>query len=89
MSWLGPPPEPDRQPTDPDQVDDEPVEDEITTLLRDPVVRWRAKILIDHGMTIRQARALALDRRVDTRWVIDSLLVKGCDPNVAFDIASF
>lgn len=56
--------------------------------LSDPVYAWRAERLEAAGMTQFQSRALALDRRVDVAWVIDVLLARGCDPAVAFDIAS-
>jgi len=80
----------ERWPTDPDQtVEAAEIDEQVSTLLRDPVIRWRAKILADNGMNPRQARTLALDRRVDARWVVDALLLKGCDPDVAFDIASY
>lgn len=92
MFPTGPVPEPDdfKQPTDPEQtVEAAEADEQISSLLRDPVTRWRAKTLADHGMNPRQSRTLALDRRVDTRWVIDALLAKGCDPDIAFDIASY
>lgn len=83
-------PEDERLPTSPEQtVEQAELDHEVSTLLADPVIRWRAKILADHGMNPRQARALAIDRRVDTRWVVDALLTKGCAPDIAFDIASF
>lgn len=79
-----------RLPTSPEQtVEQAELDHEVSTILADPVVRWRAKILADNGMNPRQARALALDRRVDVHWVVDRLLSRGCDPAVAFDIASF
>ena len=80
----------ERQPTDPEQtVEAAEFDYHVSTLLRDPVIRWRAKILADNGMNPRQARVLALDRRVDARWVVDHLLARGCDPDIAFDIASY
>ena len=84
----GPPEQPDRMPTEPEQVEgaeEHPIDD----FLYDPVLRWRAKDLARHGMNPRQARALALDRRVDVHDVVERLLKKGCDPALAFDIASF
>lgn len=91
MYPFGPPSsEPERLPTDPEQtVEQAEFDHEVSTLLADPVVRWRAKILADNGMNPRQARALALDRRIDARWVVDRLLIRGCDPDIAFDIASY
>lgn len=80
-------PEPeDRLPTEPEQVEE--TAGELDSFYHDPVLRWRAKRLADHGLNPRQARALALDRRVDVHWVVDALLSKGCDPDIAFDIAS-
>jgi hypothetical protein len=80
----------ERQPTDAEQtVEADELEQQVSSLLHDPVLRWRAKILADNGMNPRQARALAVDRRIDARWVVDHLLAKGCDPDIAFDIASF
>ena len=76
----------ERQPTDPDQI--EPDAADIDPFLHDNVLRHRARRLRDNGMNPRQARALALDRRVDVHWVINRLLKRGCDPSVAFDIAS-
>ena len=44
----GVPPDDERLPTDPEQtVEAAEEEDQISTLLRDPVIRWRAKILAD------------------------------------------
>ncbi len=86
---FGPPEDMDRLPTDPAQtVEQAELDAEIAALLADPVIKWRAKILADNGMNPRQARALALDRRVDARWVVTELLQRGCDPDIAFDIAS-
>lgn len=86
---FGPADQPDRQPTDPEQVEEVPDNDDIDPFLHDPVLRWRAKRLRENGMNPRQARALALDRRVDVSDVVNRMLQKGCDPLVAFDIASF
>lgn len=87
MYPFGPADPPERKPTEPEQVEAE--EHPIDEFLHDPVLRWRAKDLARHGMNPRQARALALDRRVDVHDVVDRLLKKGCPPDVAFDIASF
>jgi len=77
----------ERLPTDPDQI--EPVDsDDIDPFLQDNVLRWRARRLRDNGMIPAQARALALDRRVDVHWVVESLLKRGCAPDTAFLIAS-
>lgn len=78
------------RPTDPDQV--EPTIGDLTDaeiIASDPVLSWRAKRLADNGMNIRQARTLALDRRVDVTDVVDRMLKQGCDPDIAFDIASY
>ncbi len=66
----------------------EEAEDEIHRIMGDPELRWRAEQLAKHGMTPHQSRALALDRTVDVHWVISRLINRGCDPAVAFDIAS-
>ena len=79
----------ERLPTDPDQVDDTVYGEDIDPFLHDNVLRWRARRLRDNGMNPRQARTLALDRRVDVHDVVENMLKKGCDPLVAFDIASF
>ena len=88
MYPLGPPDPPERLPTNPEQVE-EAEEYPADPFLHDPVLRWRAKRLAGNGMNPRQARALALDRRVDVHDVVERLLKRGCDPAVAFDIASF
>lgn len=82
---FAPRPDPERRPTDADQI--EPV-DEIEAVLADPIVRWRAEQFASMNFTPHQARALALNRRVDIHWVRVNLIEKGCDPMVAFDIAS-
>lgn len=79
-------PKPDRNPTDPEQV--EPEMTDIERIASDKVLQHRASTLADHGFTPQQARVLALDRTVDIRWVINSLVKKGCPVDVAFDIAS-
>lgn len=87
-SWFAPQPDrEDRQPTDPEQVEPED-NDDIDPFLHDPVLRWRAGKLRRNGMNPRQARSLALDRSVDVHWVVTDLLLRGCDPDIAFDIAS-
>lgn len=78
---------PERQPTDPEQVEPVDLED-IDPFLHDKVLRHRARRLRDYGMNPRQARTLALDRAVDIHWVIDRLLKRGCDPDTAFLIAA-
>ncbi len=90
MYPFGPPDPPDRLPTEPEQVEPEPEpeDDEISLVMHDPVLRWRAACLATAGMNPRQSRALALDRRVDIYFVIERLLKRGCDPDIAFDIAS-
>ncbi len=91
MYPFGPPDPPDRLPPEPEQVEPEPEEDEYDEydLFRhDKVLSWRAEELARAGMNPRQARALALDRRVDIHFVVHRLLKRGCDPAVAFDIAS-
>lgn len=80
---------PERQPTDPEQVEPQTVGDAIDDVLRDPVARHRAASLAAAGLNARQARALALDKRVDKDFVIERLLKRGCPPDIAFDIAAF
>lgn len=87
---LGGTPDNSRLPTEPEQTPEAlEAAEEIEAILNDPVARWRAETLAQNGMIPHQARVLALDRRVDTRWVIDHLLLKGCDPATAFDIVSY
>lgn len=54
----------------------------------DPVLRWRSDELRRAGMIPAQADSLALDRSVDTHWVVDRLLKRGCSGDLAFLIAS-
>jgi hypothetical protein len=61
---------------------------DLDRVLADPVIRWRAAQLVKAGLNTRQARKLALDNRVDLHFVVHRLLERGCDPDVAFDIAS-
>lgn len=83
-----PPPEPERQPTEPEQAAEPEDNDDIDPFLYDKTLRWRASQLRRNGMNPRQARALALDRRIDVHYVVDRLLKRGCHPDIAFDIAS-
>jgi hypothetical protein len=80
------PPESYRKETEPEQVEAEP--DDIDILITDKVARHRAERLAAAGLNTFQARALALDRRVDIHFVIDRLIGRGCPPDIAFDIAS-
>lgn len=89
MYPFAPRPPEDRRATDPDQVETIGDLTDAQIVLSDPVLAWRAKRLRDNGMNPRQARVLALDRRVDVHDVVERMLKKGCDPLVAFDIASF
>lgn len=88
MYPFGPPDPPDRLPTDPEQVEEQPVGD-LDAFYHDPVLKYRAASLAKAGMNPRQARHLALDRRVDLHFVTHVLIGRGCDPDTAFDIASF
>lgn len=54
----------------------------------DPVLRWRSNELRRAGMIPAQADSLALDRSVDTHWVVERLLKRGCSGDLAFLIAS-
>lgn len=60
---------------------------EVDQLLSDKTLRWRCEQLLKAGMTLPQARALTFRRDVDVRGVI-GWIEAGCDPSVAFDIAS-
>lgn len=60
---------------------------DLDLILADKVLQWRCKVFIDLGMTIPQARKLALDKAVDTNFV-RGLVARGCAPTVAFDIAA-
>lgn len=61
---------------------------DLDLILQDPVLQWRCKNLLDAGMTLPQARKLALDNRVDLHFVLYRLIGRGCAPDIAFDIAS-
>lgn len=61
---------------------------DIEEIMGDKTLRWRAVNFADMGFNAHQARALALRRQVDLHYVRDVLIGRGCDPDVAFDIAS-
>lgn len=88
MYPFGPLSQPERQPTEPEQVEPLDVEDEVSIFMKDKTLRYRAERLARAGLNPRQARALAIDRTVDKDFVIDRLLARGCPPDLAFDIAS-
>ena len=82
-----------KQPTDPEQTaeaDAAALDDElgVDAFLYDKVLVHRATIFAKMGFNFCQSRALALDRRVDTHWVRDRLVNRGCPVDLAFDIAS-
>lgn len=79
-----------RRETEPEQTPeaDPGPGDEIDEIMVDPVLRWRAERLVAAGLNPRQARAIALRRHVDLHFVTDTLLARGCPPDLAFDIAS-
>ncbi len=80
----------ERLPTEPEQtVEAAEAEADYKRIMSDPVYLWRAKVCADAGFTPAQSRSMALDRRIDVRWVVAHLINRGCDVNVAFDIASF
>ena len=80
----------ERRDTEPEQtVEAADADHEIRILLSDPVYLWRAKVCADAGFTPAQSRTMALDRRIDVRWVVDHLINRGCDTHTAFDIASY
>lgn len=92
MMFYGIPAEP--APEEPDAAEGEqlalpvPEPTELDLIMRDPVLTWRCSQLVKAGLTIPQARKLALDNRVDLHYVVYRLIGRGCDPSVAFDIAS-
>ena len=81
---------PERRPTEPEQVmpEGDLRGDPIDLVLHDPVLRFRAQQFAGMSFTPRQSRALALDKSVDVHWVRDVLINRGCEPHIAFDIAS-
>ena len=66
------------------QVD---VDERLAAIIRDPILQWRCKVFLDLGMTMEQARHLALDKNADTN-LARKLIRGGCEPAVAFDIVS-
>lgn len=60
---------------------------EADPFIADKVLAYRCKRLLDFGMTLQQARNLALDRSVDLHFV-EGLISRGCSVDTAFDIAS-
>lgn len=96
MYWSPPPPDsdaqepPEAQPTAalPEAPAFAPeVEEQINRLMVDKVARYRCEMLLRAGMTLAQARTLAVDSRVDLHFVLYGLIARGCDPSTAFDIA--
>ncbi len=80
-------PQPEREPTDPEQVEPDEAPD-IDVFVADSVLRHRAARFAEMGFNPRQARALALDRRIETHRVEKRLIARGCPVDLAFDIAS-
>lgn len=81
-------PQPDEPEASIDVVRYEHPPTDLDLILRDPVLQWRASQMTRAGMTVFQARKLALDNRVDLHFVIHRLIGRGCSPDLAFDIAS-
>jgi hypothetical protein len=77
----GPEPEPETA------VIPRPVDDpELEAVIADPVLQWRCKVFLDLGMTLRQARILAVARPAPDLNRARHMVAAGCDPHVAFDI---
>jgi hypothetical protein len=87
--WEGFPrrePEPDEQ-LEPETAVPRPVDDpELEAVIADPVLQWRCKVFLDLGMTLRQARILAVARPAPDLNRARHMVAAGCDPHVAFDI---
>lgn len=56
-------------------------------VLHDKVLLWRCEQLLQMGFTLQQARVVAVARTVDLH-AVRSLISRGCEPHVAFDIVS-
>lgn len=56
-------------------------------VLRDKTLLWRCEQLLQLGFTLPQARVTAVNRRADLNF-IRSLISRGCEPHLAFDIVS-
>ena len=61
---------------------------QLDMILADKVLQFRCKRLLDAGLTLDQARDLALDRSVDLHYVEARLIARGCTPDLAYAIAS-
>jgi hypothetical protein len=81
-------PQPERRPENLQEALAPTTVTDLDRVLADPVLRWRAAQMVKAGLNTSQARKLALDNRVDLHFVVHRLLERGCDPDVAFDIAS-
>lgn len=85
LPYRGPQPDPDPG----DAADVEEPKTELDQIIADPVLQWRCRQFVGAGMTLHQARKLACDNRVDVHYVLYRLIGRGCDPTLAFDIASW
>jgi hypothetical protein len=92
MDFMGAAPEPKGDRDDP-RLDlilpPAPVDPLLEQILADKVLLYRCERLVKAGMTIPQARKLAVDNRVDLHFVIERLINRGCPIDTAFDIASY
>lgn len=59
---------------------------QLDLILADKVLQHRCKRLLDAGLTLQQARDLALDRAVDLHLVTETLVGRGCPPALAYEI---
>ena len=83
----GPHPEPDF-PADPGPETEQAMEpDDIDPFIHDRDLQYRARKMRRAGLNPRQARALALDREVDSTQVVRAL-EQGCAPDLCFHIFS-
>lgn len=58
---------------------------QLDKILADKVLQFRCKRLLDAGLTLDQARDLALDRNVDLHRV-EGMIAAGCAPDLAYAI---
>lgn len=87
--WMGfPAPDPHGPEPEPETaVIPRPVDDpELEAVIADPVLQWRCKVFLDLGMTLRQARILAVAHPAPDLDTARRLVARGCEPHVAFDI---
>lgn len=61
---------------------------DLEQIMGDKTLQWRCKRLLDHGMPIKQARVITLDRSIDIHYVIERLIKRGCPPQLAYEIVT-